>query len=77
MVVSEQPIVELAAVSDFFQKVRQLVWLEAGVDFLLNRCRRTVRNDVIDLPVQPLQRLQGFRIRNSATACQTRFSTIA
>ena len=62
VVVSEQPVVELAAASDFFHEVRQLVRLEAGIDFLLNCGRRTVRDDVVDLPVQPFQRLPGFRI---------------
>ena len=53
---------ELAAVADFFQEVRQLVQFEVCVDLLLNRCRGTVRDDVIDLPVQPPQRLPGSRI---------------
>ena len=46
-----------------FQKnVCQFVRLEAGVDFLLNYRRRTVRNDVVNLPVQSFQRLPGFGI---------------
>ena len=60
MVVPEQPVVESAIVADFFQKVRQLIWLEIGVDFLLNRCRCAVCDDVIGLPVQSFQRLLGF-----------------
>ena len=62
MVVPEQPVVEPAAASDFFQKVCQIVRLEAGVDFLLNYRRRTVRNDVVNLPVQSFQRLPGFDV---------------
>ena len=62
VVVPKQPVVELAAATDFFQKVRQLVWLETGVDFLLNYRRRTVRNDVVNLPVQSFQLLPGFGI---------------
>ena len=62
VVVSKQPVMELAAASDFFQKVCQIVRLEAGVDFLLNYRRRTVRNDVVNLPVQSFQRLPGFGI---------------
>ena len=53
---------ELTAASDFFQKVCQLIRLEAGIDLLLNRGRRTVCDDVIDLPIQPLQRLPGFGV---------------
>lgn len=62
MVVSEQPIVELAAALDFIQEFRQLVLLEIGIDLLLNCCWRTVCDDVINLPVQPLQRLPGFGV---------------
>ena len=62
MVVSEQPVVKPIAASDFFQEVRQLVWLEISIDFLLNRCRCAVCDDVVDFPVQPIQRLPGFRI---------------
>ena len=57
---AEQPVVEAAAGADFFEKVRQLVWFEAGVEFPLDCGRGAVRDDVIDLPVQPLQRLPGF-----------------
>ena len=35
----KQPVVEPAAASNFLQKVRQLIRLEIGVDFLLNGCR--------------------------------------
>ena len=62
VVVPEQPVVELVAAANFFQEFRQFVRLEIGVDLLLNRRRCAVRNDVIDLPVQPLQRLPGFRV---------------
>ena len=62
VVVPEQPVVELAAASDFFQKVCQPVRLEIGVGFLLNRCRCAVCDDVVDFPVQSFQRLPGFRI---------------
>ena len=58
----EQPVVESAAGADFFEKVRQLVWFEAGVEFPLDSGRCTVRDDVIDLPVQPLQCLPGLLI---------------
>lgn len=58
----EQPVVEPAAGADFFKKVRQLVRLEAGADLPLNCGRRTVRDDIIDLPVQPLQCLSGVLI---------------
>ena len=59
---AKQPVVESAAGADFFQKVCQPVRLEIGVDFLLNCCRCAVCDDVIDLPVQPLQRLSGVLI---------------
>ena len=62
MVVSEQPVMELTAASDFFHEVRQIVRLEAGIDYLLNCGRGAVRDDVIDLPVQPFQRLPGFGV---------------
>ena len=62
VVVPEQPVVESAIVADFFQKVRQLIWLEIGINLLLNCCRRAVCDDVINLPVQSFQRLLGFGI---------------
>ena len=62
MVMSKQPVVEPAAVSDFFQEIRQLIWLKVGADFLLNCCRCAVCDDVIDLPIQPLQRLPCFGV---------------
>lgn len=62
VVVSKQPVVKPTAASDFFQEVRQLVWLEISIDFLLNCCWCTVRDDVIDLPIQPIQRLPGLDI---------------
>ena len=58
----EQPVVEAAAGTDFFEKVRQLVWREAEVELLLDSGRCAVRDDIIDLPVQPLQRLSGVLI---------------
>ena len=51
---------ELATVAVFFQEVCQLVRFEVCVDLLLNRCRRAVCDDVVDFPVQPLQRLRGY-----------------
>ena len=60
MVMSEQSVVKLAAAANFFQEFRQLVRPEIGVDLLLNCGRGAVCDNVIDLPVQPLQRLPGF-----------------
>lgn len=59
---TEQPVVEATAGADFFEEIRQLVRLEAGVEFPLNCSWGAVRDDVIDLPVQPLQRLSGLLI---------------